>query len=710
MRLALLIVVGLAAIASVPRSGHALANPRLDTAVFPASEVDGPEAPLAFSRIRAAGATAVRLALMWARVAPPIRPLGFQPENPADPAYRWESFDEQVRLAKAHGLDPLVTVAVAPLWAQQGRGLPQGNVKVDPDELARFAKAAAMRYSGSFGGLPRVRHWIVWNEPNLNHYMEPVTVGSRIVAADRYRRMVNEFALAVHGVDRDNVVIAGALSPFAINAPAHKSVSPLAFMRAFLCMSRGARPKPTCRYRARFDVWAHHPYTAGGPTHHAFAKDDVSLGDLPEMRRLLLAATRARKVISRAPVRFWVTEFSWDTRPPDPHPLATPLRLHGRWVAEALYWAWRSGVDLFTWYFLRDSPYPSTAGQAGLWFYGGQTLTRDVPKPALTAFRVPFVAFRERRGVLVWGRTPRGRAASVIIEERVPVGWRQLARLRTDRHGIFTRKLPLSPAVSLRAAPSDSPAAATYREAVLADGPTAYWRLNETSGVAARDELGRNEGVYLGTPARGVRGPLAGAPDSAVAFDGVDDRVALGPVRSPRTIELWLKTREKRDVAAFSNRDALHRYVYLGGLVGLAHLYHNSEPFNLLSQNRINDNRWHHVVYTYEGLTGTVFVDGKAEMYGMWDSVEGGAAASLAYDATLKTYFRGSLDEVAIYDRALTPAEVTAHFLASGRRLAPDPELGFLRARIPATGDAALPFSLRRPPDRFVLPFAGGNP
>jgi hypothetical protein len=74
----------------------------------------------------------------------------------------------------------------------------------------------------------------------------------------------------------------------------------------------------------------------------------VSIGDLPEANRLLRAAVRARHVVSRGRVQLSVTEFGWDSKPPDDY--AVPLKLHARWVAEALYRMWLDGVTLVTWY------------------------------------------------------------------------------------------------------------------------------------------------------------------------------------------------------------------------------------------------------------------------------------------------------------------------------------------------------------------------
>ena len=145
--------------------------------------------------------------------------------------------------------------------------------------------------------------------------------------------------------------------------------------------------------------------------------------------------------MSRRQIQWWATEFSWDTNPPDPN--ALPMWLHKRWVAEALYRMWRNGISLVTWFGIRDSSSARPGEgvfQCGLYFgcQGGPDCWR--PKPSLTAFRFPFVAFKGRDGVRIWGRTPWGRRGRVVIERR-DGGWQRVATLRSDRYGIFTRVL-----------------------------------------------------------------------------------------------------------------------------------------------------------------------------------------------------------------------------------------------------------------------------
>jgi hypothetical protein len=423
----------------------------LRTAVVDAGPFNDPaRMAAAFDNVRAAGAGAIRIYASWRRAAPAIRPANFDPANPADPAYDWSLLDQQVRLANARHLAPILSIQGVPDWAEgPDEGLP-GTVRPDPTEFGLFARAAARRYSGSFEGLPRVRYWQVWNEPNHFHHLGPQYDtplskrpgrSSRLVSPAIYRALVNSFADAVHDVRGDNLVVAGALAPFGHELAGTHIAHPMVFMRRLLCMTRWNRPQPGCRERIRFDVWSHHPYTSGGPTHEALASADVSLGDLPEMRRLLRAAVSAKKVVSRRRVAFWATEFSWDTDPPDPN--AVPLRLHRRWVAEALYRMWRNGISLVTWFTIQDSNRPVASGlffQSGLYFGCADGLVCERPKPSLRAFRFPFVAFTSGDRVLVWGRTPWGRRGRLVIEHR-GARWRKVVTLRSDRHGIFTDRV-----------------------------------------------------------------------------------------------------------------------------------------------------------------------------------------------------------------------------------------------------------------------------
>lgn len=414
-----------------------------------------PEARLAYQRINAAGSGSVKIWVEWRLVAPD-RPL--DAANPADPAYRWDGIDRAVRLAGEAGLRVILTLYESPQWAETTVGPLPGSGAPTPGDLGLFARAVAERYDGDFDPdglglltvLPEVPSYEIWNEPNLAIYFMPQRDGAgRSVAPTLYRELVNAAATSIHAVDPRNNVVAGVLAPF---GPVEGHM-PLDFMRKLLCMSGGKAPRPVCREKIAFDVWSHHPYTQGGPTHHAYWPDDVSLGDLGEMRRLLRAAVRAGNVVHSRPVPFWVTEFSWETSPPDRQ--GVPSRRHARWTAEALYRMWANGVSLVTWWLLRDRPFPQDFNQSGLYFCGQASLADegtcqdgalagDARKRSFRAFRFPFVAFPRNGRLFVWGRTPAGEQARVLLQVKTARGWRRFAVLRANEHGIFTRTLRVS--------------------------------------------------------------------------------------------------------------------------------------------------------------------------------------------------------------------------------------------------------------------------
>ena len=409
----------------------------LATAVFDPSLFASGESATAFARTRAAGATYVRLSVNWRSVAPATRPPGFVPSDPTSPGYSWTNADAMVAGAESAGLTPILSIGSTPRWAyaKKPQGVNAGTPKASA--LGSFAAALATHYDGSTPEVPAVRIFEVWNEPNLSLFLGPVS-------GSAYRGLVNAVANAVHAVDPANLVVAGDLDPF--GHPKGKkqkwySVSPLAFMRSVLCLSKGSHPHATCHNQVHFDVWSHHPYTFGGPFGKASRPDDVELGDLPRMRALLKAGVRLHRVVSTHAVKFWATEFGWASSPPRRH--AAPMALASRWTAESLYQMFRSGVSLVTWFDLQDRSSPSPY-QSGLYF-NSSVLENARAKPVLTAFRFPFVAYRHKTTVTVWGRDATSTRVRVAIQRRhgKSGAWRTVGYVVANSNGIFKASLRL---------------------------------------------------------------------------------------------------------------------------------------------------------------------------------------------------------------------------------------------------------------------------
>ena len=146
------------------------------------------------------------------------------------------------------------------------------------------------------------------------------------------------------------------------------------------------------------------------------------------MHALLLAAKRQGTVVSNGQPAFWVTEFSWDTKPPDPK--GVPQRLHARWVSEALFRMWSAGVSAVIWFRLQDDPLRVSPYQSGFFTTNGQA------KYSLEAFRFPFVAFeREGRRLGLGSHALRqARRGDRGAQDREPLGRGQASPCRPLRH------------------------------------------------------------------------------------------------------------------------------------------------------------------------------------------------------------------------------------------------------------------------------------
>jgi len=435
----------LAAIALLAVAQPAQAAPR---PLFTGVTNIGSRAPLAFERTRATGAQFIRIPLYWGGTAPETLPASWNPEDPADPNYEWGESDDDVTRAALAGLTPVLQVDGAPTWAQRCKTPPVVVPAIcdpDPAALRAFAVAAARRYSGQTPGLPRVTYWQALNEPNLSLFFFPqFSAAGQPLSPELYRELVNGFYAGIKAVDASNLVLAAGLGPIAVPL---WTIGPMQFARQLLCMRGLERPHPTpgdCGGGVQFDIFAIQPYTTGAPTREGKA-NDVQLGDLSKLQTLLRAADRAGRIANTsARTPLWITEFSWDSNPPDPGGL--PMRITKRWAAEALHRAWSAGVDHFFWYSLRDDlPDPtkpfSQSLESGLYFRGA-SIEQDQPKPVLAAFRFPFVAYPGRRGLSFWGRTPNSKRGKVTIQVLESKRWRRALVVRADGAGIFQGTAP----------------------------------------------------------------------------------------------------------------------------------------------------------------------------------------------------------------------------------------------------------------------------
>lgn len=411
----------------------------------------------AFDRAAASGATFIKNNVYWtyliedgeSSTRPGTEARPFDPTDPGSSYYNWNTYDRIVRKAAARGLEVIFAVVAAPRWARDPSCASLGICTPKPEDYADFATAAASRYSGTFdpgngqGVLPRVRHWQALVEPNLDLFYKPVFKPNGAPASPyTFRVALNHFYDAVHAVNPDNFVIAGGLAP---NSVKDRAIGPLTFTRLALCMNgnfQNPRPVQGCNFRVKADAWAVHPYTTGSPIHMPRKADSMTVAALPRMAKMLEAANKANRLVSKSgKTQLWATEFSWDSRPPDPG--GVPSALLSRWVSQAMYLMFKANVRQMIWFGLRDQA--RTPGQkwtdsfeSGL-YRRANNIANDKPKPFLKAFRQPFYAERTKSGFRFWGRTANSKPAQIDIFGRRKASGRfgRVTTVRANANGMF---------------------------------------------------------------------------------------------------------------------------------------------------------------------------------------------------------------------------------------------------------------------------------
>ncbi|MBV6508723.1 MAG: hypothetical protein JJLCMIEE_01789 [Acidimicrobiales bacterium] len=216
-----------------------------------------------------------------------------------------------------------------------------------------------------------------------------------------------------------------------------------------------------------------------------------------------------------------------------------------------------------------------------------------------------------------------------------------------------------------------------YYDLVIEDEPLAYWRLNETStNDPAADHSGNdNDGTYSGTVQ--LEQPGAIEDDDAAAFDGgqTDSTVATPDLAliegGDFTVEAWVNTTENRTWRyVFSEAHSASLYTEWGLMLnsGKPRLYvrENAGSQHILEgPTAVNDNEWHHLAATRDGNTFTLYVDGDEVDTDTFTpaamDVNDGRIASKRGWPWASAHLAGTVDEVAVYDHALSAADIAEH-------------------------------------------------
>jgi len=229
---------------------------------------------------------------------------------------------------------------------------------------------------------------------------------------------------------------------------------------------------------------------------------------------------------------------------------------------------------------------------------------------------------------------------------------------------------------------------AAYRSAVLELGPVGYWRLGESHGMTAIDELGVNDMAYENSPALAQDGALIGDTDMAVTFNGTDERAAVQTAvvidNEPRTIVVWAKTTstdatfpanamvDLGDEFSSETRGNEQFTFYIENDTVALRTSNGNRVWDEPSGKDITDGEWHMYALTFPGGNEddlTAYMDGIEMPINSTNTAGSGdidtAQHATAIGATVDTessgirgYFDGAVDEVAIYDHVLGEQEI----------------------------------------------------
>jgi hypothetical protein len=207
----------------------------------------------------------------------------------------------------------------------------------------------------------------------------------------------------------------------------------------------------------------------------------------------------------------------------------------------------------------------------------------------------------------------------------------------------------------------------------------AHWAFDDGSGTTAQDSSGNN---YHGTVTGGAQW-VVGQVAGALQFDGTDDYVAIQDLQyqandyAAVSVSAWIRTSNENDqIIASFDRNEYWRLEVNGngggpGQVGWD-VMSSAGQMDYGSISRVDDGEWHHVAGTFDNGTLTVYVDTNLETSASSGSTFGsgntrygflgvGSEAN-AFDGSKgpSNYFDGDLDDVRIYSRALSQAEIAS--------------------------------------------------
>ena len=220
------------------------------------------------------------------------------------------------------------------------------------------------------------------------------------------------------------------------------------------------------------------------------------------------------------------------------------------------------------------------------------------------------------------------------------------------------------------------PSPASFEETIVKDGPQAWWRLDDPAGTTLTDAMGRHDGVFKGGVTLGVPGVIVGNTNAAATFDGSSGYAEVPFSRALNTtnftIECWVKAdavvEALTPVGSFTQppgrgfllqKSEDGEWFYLFG--------DGSTPQILLaSGSDATYGKWTHLAMTYDGTNYSGYINGVLDILLSPPFVPNNVAPlRIGYDQQANgwdSHWKGQIDEVAFYQKALTEEQIAAHY------------------------------------------------
>lgn len=221
----------------------------------------------------------------------------------------------------------------------------------------------------------------------------------------------------------------------------------------------------------------------------------------------------------------------------------------------------------------------------------------------------------------------------------------------------------------------------SYRAAVLADNPLHFWDLQQTAGTTATDfgTTARN-GTFTGSWSLNQPGPQAvSQSDKAVTGNGSNTYVTIAhasdlDITGDLTLSMWVKP------ASFNNvRFLVTKVVGDGGSTSAyewrlqqntgKQWYSHGPTTSLDSTTALTVGLWSHIAVTRTGASIAFYLNGQPDGGGTTNASFPPTANSSAVDIGTRadrfSYANWTGAYVALWNRALSAAELQAHYVAT---------------------------------------------